>query len=63
MELIRPERRAVRTENSILAMKSPFSELYKSSIMRHTSASLSWRIFYFAMFDHNMEINKRRGRK
>jgi len=37
--------------------------LYKSSIMRHTSASPSWRIFYYAMFDHNLETNNRRERK
>ena len=37
--------------------------LYKASIMRHTSASLTRRIFYNAMFDHNMETNNRRERK
>jgi hypothetical protein len=29
--------------------------LYKTSIMRHTSHYLSWRIFYYAIFDNELE--------
>jgi hypothetical protein len=32
-------------------------------LMRHTFASLSWRIFHYAMFNQDLETNNRRERK
>jgi hypothetical protein len=45
---------------NIFVSRKVWRGLYKSSIMRHTSVSLSWRIFYYAMFDHKLEPNNRR---
>ena len=49
-----------RHYEAIITAKRIGAGLYKSSKMRHTFASLYWRIFYHAMFDHNLDTNNRR---